>query len=231
MTSADDGPVAVLPDDDVQHLGGRVESRKARTRANLLAAARHLFAGRGVERTTIAEIAGHADIAIGSFYNYFSTKDELLDALIEETLSEQLRLLQVRQADVSDPAEKISIAHRHLVRVARTDSDWARLLVRLEFPRRVAWSVLGDGARRALRAGIQAGRFRVANPTLALNASVGALFAVIHAQLVGEGSRNADSEHAEGVLRSFGLDPVEAAVIARRPLPGVRDAGAEGESP
>ena len=150
MTSADDGPVAVLPDDDVQHLGGRVESRKARTRANLLAAARHLFAGRGVERTTIAEIAEHADVAIGSFYNYFSTKEELLDALLEEALSEQLRLLRLRQAQVSDPAEKISIAHRHLVRVARTDSDWARLLVRLEFPRRVAWSVLGDTAGRDL---------------------------------------------------------------------------------
>jgi hypothetical protein len=67
------------------------------------------------------------------------------------------------------------------------------------------------------------------NPTLALNASAGALFAVIHAQLLGEGSGNADSEHAEGVLRSFGLDPVEAAVIARRPLPEARDTGAEGQ--
>ena len=45
---------------------------------------------------------------------------------------------------------------------------------------------------------------------------------------MGEGSGNADSEHAEGVLRSFGLDPVEAAVIARRPLPKVRDTCAEG---
>jgi AcrR family transcriptional regulator len=228
MASVDAGPAAVLPDGSVQHRGGRVERRKARTRANLLAAARHLFAARGIERATIAEIAEHADIAIGSFYNYFSTKDELLDALIEQALSEQLRLLRGRQAHVSDPAEKISIAHRHLVLVAGADSDWAWLLVRLEFPRRVASAVLADAARRDLRAGIRAGRFRVTNPTLALTASGGALFAVIHAQLLGEGSRNADSEHAEGVLRSFGLDPVEAAVIARRPLPGLRDASTEG---
>ena len=229
MAFEDDGPVVVLPDDGVENRGGRVERRKQRTRAKLLAAARHLFAGRGVERTTIAEIAEHTDIAIGSFYNYFSTKEELLDALLEEALSEQLRLLRLRQAQVSDPAEKISIAHRHLVRVMRTDSDWAWLLVRLEFPRRVALSALGDAARIDLRAGIRAGRFRVTNPTLALNASGGALCAVIHAQLVGEGSSNADSEHAEGVLRSFGLDPVEAAVIARRPLPEARDTGAEGQ--
>jgi AcrR family transcriptional regulator len=231
MASADDASVSALQEDISRRPGGRVERRKARTRRDLLSAARHLFADRGVEHTAIADIAEHADIAIGSFYNYFSTKDELLEALIEDSLSEQLRLLQRRHAQLSDPAEKISVAHRHLVRVVRTDPDWAWLLVRLEFPHRVAWSVVGDTTRRDLLAGIRAGRFHVTNPTLALNASEGALLAVIHAQLVGEGRGNADSEHAEGVLRSFGLDPVEAAVIARRPLPEVGDSHAEGMPP
>jgi len=196
-----------------------VQRRKARTRAALLAAARQLFAARGVDGTTIAEIAEHADIAIGSFYNYFRTKEELLDALLEEELARQLRLLELRQAQVEDPAEKISVAHRHLIRVAQTDRDWAWLLVRLEVPDRVVWSVLGRPAARDLRVGIRAGRFEVANPRLALTASGGALLAVIHAQLVGEGSRRADVEHAEGVLRSFGLDRADAAEVARRPLP------------
>jgi AcrR family transcriptional regulator len=196
-----------------------VERRKARTRAGLLAAARELFAARGMEHTTIAQIAEHADIAIGSFYNYFGTKEELLDALREEELSRQLALLERRQAQVQDPAEKISIAHRHLVRAAQSDSDWAWLLVRLEVPFRAAWSVLGHSARSDLRAAIEAGRFHVADPALALNASGGALFAVIHAQLVGERSEQADVLHAEGVLRSFGLDRGEAEEMARRPLP------------
>jgi AcrR family transcriptional regulator len=229
MALADDASVSAPQEDISGRPGGRVERRKARTRLNLLAAARHLFAARGVENTAIAAIAERADIAIGSFYNHFSTKDELLDALIERALSEQLRLLQRRQAEVSDPAEKISVAHRHLVRIVRTDPDWAWLLVRLEFRHRVARSVLDDAARRDLLAGIRAGRFQVTNPTLALNASGGALLAVIHAQLLGEGSANADSEHAEGVLRSLGLDPVEAAVVARRPLPEVRNGSAEGK--
>jgi AcrR family transcriptional regulator len=199
--------------------GGRVERRKARTRAGLLAAARQLFAARGMEHTTIAQIAEHADIAIGSFYNYFRTKEELLDALLEEELSKQLALLELRQARVDDPAEKISIAHRHLVRAAQSDSDWAWLLVRLEVPFRVARSVLGQSARSDLRSAIEAGRFHIVDPALALNASGGALFAIIHAQLVGERSEQADVLHAEGVLRSFGLDRSEAAEIARRPLP------------
>jgi len=199
--------------------GGRVERRKARTRAGLLAAARELFAASGVQETTIAEIAARADIAIGSFYNYFRTKEELLDALLEDELGEQLRLLQARQAQVSDPAEKISVAHRHLVRTAQGDPTWAWLVVRLEVPYRVAWSVLGRAAEQDLRAGVEAGEFEVADTMLALKASGGALFAVIHAELDGELGEGADCAHAEGVLRSFGLDRARAAEIARRPLP------------
>src|SRR5271166_663693 len=109
MGASDNASIFTTRDDRPRHAGSRIERRKARTRAGLLAAARHLFAARGLEHSTIAEIAEQADIAIGSFYNYFRTKEELLDALIEEALSEQLRLLQRRQLQVSDPAEMISI--------------------------------------------------------------------------------------------------------------------------
>jgi AcrR family transcriptional regulator len=205
---------------------GRVERRKARTRAGLLAAARELFASRGLEGTTIADIAERADVATGSFYNYFSTKAALLEALLEDELSKQRKLLEERQSQVDDPAEKISIAHRHLVRAAQTDPNWGWLLLRLDLPYRAAWSTLGGAAEGDLAAGMAIGRFDVADPALALNASGGALFAVIHAQLAGDAGPDADSAHAEGVLRSFGMSPADAAAIARRPLPEVRTAGA-----
>ena len=172
-----------------------------------------------MQSTAIAEIAEHADIATGSFYSYFRTKDELLDALLEEEFASQLRLLELRQAQVNDPAEKVSVAHRHLVRVAQADPDWAWLLVRLDASQRIAWAVLGQAAQRDLQDGVESGRFHVANERLALNASGGSLFAVMHSQLIGEASEHADCEHAEGVLRSFGIDRDQAAEVARRPLP------------
>lgn len=209
--------------DQEKPAAGRVERRKARTHAALLAAARELFASSGFQQTAISEIAAQADVATGSFYNYFRTKEDLLDALLEEELTRQLQLLQARQAQVSDPAEKISVAHRHLVLSARSDPDWGWLIVRLEGPYRVAWTVLGSAAEKDLLEGIDAGEFDVADTGLALKASGGALFAVIHAELAGELSGEADCEHAEGVLRSFGLDRARAAEIARRPLPPLSD--------
>lgn len=210
-----------MPPERAKPSGGRVERRKARTRSALLAAARALFASRGMEQTTIAEIAEQADVATGSFYNYFATKEQLLEALLVDELSRQLALLQQRQAQAEDVVERVSIAHRHLVRAARSDPDWAWLILRLDVPYRAAWATLGEAASEDLGNGLREGRFDVADPQLALTASAGALFAVIHAQLTGEGSPTADSEHAEGVLRSFGISPAEAAEVARRPLPEI----------
>ncbi|HTZ64484.1 MAG TPA: helix-turn-helix domain-containing protein [Solirubrobacteraceae bacterium] len=210
-------------------VGGRIERRKARTRARLLAAARELFAKRGLEGTAIADIAENADVATGSFYNYFATKQELLEALLEDELSRQLELLQARQAQTEDVAEKISIAHRHLVRVAQTDPSWGWLFVRLDLPYRAAWSTLGGAAERDLTDGITLGRFDVADPALALAASGGALLAVIQAQLSGDLGPDADAAHAEGVLRSFGIAPSEAAAIANRPLPEIPSPGGSEE--
>ena len=204
---------------DTRSRPGRNERRKARTRSALLASGQHLFGEQGFDATTIAEIADEADVAIGSFYNYFATKDELLAALLQETLAEQLGHMQARRAGIDDPAEAISVAHRHFVRLAREEPDWARLLVRLDIPHRLTNDVLGRHAMRDLRAGINAGRFHVPNQRLALLASGGALTSVMHAVLLGELGKNADCEHAEGVLRSFGLNPAEAAEIARRPMP------------
>ena len=201
--------------------GSRVERRKAMTRAKVLAAARRLFAAQGFEQTTIREIATEADIALGGFYNYFPAKDDVLAALLEETLTEQLRLLVQRQEQVEDVAERVSIAHRHLLSAVREDAEWGWLLVRLDAGYKVVNAALGEPAWRDLRQGLKSGRFDVSNPKLALQAMGGALLGVIPGVLGGEFRAKDDCAHAEGVLRVLGLSPEDAAQIARRPLPAL----------
>ena len=198
---------------------GRNERRKALTRSRLLAAARHLFASQGFEATTIRDIAAEADIALGGFYNYFPTKEDVLAALLEGALAEQLELLKLRQAGIDDAAERVSIAHRHLVAAAREDPDWGWLLVRLDVDHHVIDAVLRKSAAADLRQGVRGGRFRVSSQVVALRASGGALLGVIQGALRAEFPAKDDCVHAEGVLRSFGVPPDEAAEVARRPLP------------
>jgi len=65
--------------------GNRQDRRRARTRAELLAAAKRLLASKGFHATKIADIAAAADVGTGTFYLHFPTKDALFTDLVKET--------------------------------------------------------------------------------------------------------------------------------------------------
>jgi len=60
----------------------RWERRRERTHGRLLHAAEHLFRTQGFEATTVEEIAAAADVAKGTFFNYFASKETLLGELL-----------------------------------------------------------------------------------------------------------------------------------------------------
>ena len=94
--------------------------------------------------------------------------------LLTEVLGDQLALLVQRQQAAEDVAERVAIAHRHLLAAAREDADWGWLLVRLDVSRNTTNAVLGAQAMRDLREGMRTGRFATSNPRVALQASGGA---------------------------------------------------------
>ncbi len=200
---------------------GRHTRRRERTRKRLVEAARTLFARQGVDSTRINEITEEADVGFGSFYNHFDGKEAIVEAVLAETIAAQGAAVDALTRDLDDPAEVVAVAHRHFVGLARTDRDWAWLLVRLDVSHNVTLAALGPFARRDVDRGIRAGRFRVGNRQVALFAAGGALLAVMRMVLDGDAPRDADRHHAEGVLRLLGLSPEDAAEVARRPMPKV----------
>jgi AcrR family transcriptional regulator len=52
-------------------------------RERLLGAAADLLYRKGVEKTTLADIAQAADVPLGNIYYYFKTKDAIVDAVVE----------------------------------------------------------------------------------------------------------------------------------------------------
>ena len=69
---------------DTIALAGRREERKAQNRAKLLAAARKVFAEKGLGEATARDIVRETDLATGTFYNYFRDKEEVFKALLKE---------------------------------------------------------------------------------------------------------------------------------------------------
>jgi AcrR family transcriptional regulator len=63
-------------------------AHRERQRRRILAAARELFDARGIDRVTVAEIVAAAGIRASTLYEYFSNKDEIVWALVEEVMVE-----------------------------------------------------------------------------------------------------------------------------------------------
>ena len=61
----------------------RRESRKAETRRALIEAASDLFARRGIEATTLDEVAAQAGFTKGAVYAHFANKADLVEEVLE----------------------------------------------------------------------------------------------------------------------------------------------------
>ena len=70
-----------------------------RTREELVAAARRVFERDGYLDTRVADIAAEADLAHGSFYTYFSSKQSVFLAIVREIGR------QIREAVAPSPAD------------------------------------------------------------------------------------------------------------------------------
>jgi AcrR family transcriptional regulator len=63
---------------------GKREQNKAANRTAILEAARRVFLESGYDAVTIRDVIRRTELASGTFYNYFRTKEEVLRALVGE---------------------------------------------------------------------------------------------------------------------------------------------------
>lgn len=89
-------------------MAGRRERQKREREARVLRAASALFARRGYERTTLQDIARRSRLAVGTIYNYFRSKPEILLALVQrDTLAGQRAGEAVLKDPPADPVAAV----------------------------------------------------------------------------------------------------------------------------
>lgn len=71
-------------------------------RGKLVRAASQVIHRQGYMRTTLADIAQAADVALGSVYYYFKSKDDIVKAISERRLAHLDHIL-IRAAETTDP--------------------------------------------------------------------------------------------------------------------------------
>lgn len=76
---------------------GRRERTKIRNRQAILVAAKEVFAEKGYEAVTVRDIIGRTDLASGTFYNYFRSKEEIATALASDAAHKLRPILQAHR--------------------------------------------------------------------------------------------------------------------------------------
>ena len=94
-------------------------------RESILRAATRVFARSGYFNSKVADIARAADVADGTVYLYFKSKEEILHSIFDQNMAEAIAAGRVLIEKLRDPGEKLRrIAMLHLERLG-ADRDLA----------------------------------------------------------------------------------------------------------
>lgn len=94
-------------------------------RESILRAATRVFARNGYFNSKVADIARQADVADGTVYLYFKSKEEILHSIFDQNMAEAIAAGRLLIEKLRDPGEKLRrIAMLHLERLG-ADRDLA----------------------------------------------------------------------------------------------------------
>ncbi|MGM9539307.1 TetR/AcrR family transcriptional regulator, partial [Anaerovibrio sp.] len=84
---------------------GRREQKKLLARSKIMEAAIEQFTRCGFQAASVADIMRSADMGLGTFYNYFASKEELLHCLLDGLAVQLKKHLQELQEQKKGHAE------------------------------------------------------------------------------------------------------------------------------
>jgi AcrR family transcriptional regulator len=152
----------------------RITKRPDERRAELINAAIEVFAQKGLDDTTVADITKAAGVAKGTFYLYFTSKEHLLAALrerfVEDALEHAATLFEhvgkedwwgVVDATV-ESAIDFALEHRDSIRIFGREGLTSKTAGIMATAERKLNAMFAAG----IQAGVAAGVFHVSDPEL-----------------------------------------------------------------
>ncbi|HEY4946993.1 MAG TPA: TetR/AcrR family transcriptional regulator [Acidimicrobiales bacterium] len=142
-----------------------------------IAAAVELLRTTGKPDFTVQEVVDHSGMSLRSFYHHFATKDDLLLALVEETVQRHVGSARKQVEAESDPVVKLRVLLTSMFGSEETDDPASRGLVLFQWHLAgsrtdefaASFSPYVDIVMEILEAGAAAGTFRtdISVPVLA----------------------------------------------------------------
>ena len=132
----------------------RVRVDAQRNRDRILEAARALVAETGVD-ATMEDIARHAGVAVGTLYRHFPAKEDLVAAVVEDSLAQMASLTEGALAAVhagAPPGPAIGELFREIAERHATDQAFKSAAGRLDVNAEIATAAPGSPIARSVAA-------------------------------------------------------------------------------
>jgi AcrR family transcriptional regulator len=192
--------------------------RRAKTRAQLVQAARALYAERAVEAVTIDDLVNEAGVAKGTFYVHFEHLTDLQAAIADQLAQELDDLLQPFRLQLADPIERVAAGCAAFIREASRNPSWGSLAARSAWAQPSVASAARANLREDLRLAEAKGRLGAITQELAFDIVSGIVLQTMRAA----GERRLSPSDApaavEAILRGLGVASGEAHAIVERIL-------------
>jgi AcrR family transcriptional regulator len=104
------------------------EEIRNKTKENILNASLKLFAEKGFHGTSINDIAKAAKISKGLTYNYFDSKQKIVEALFAKAF-DVTKFLEIEISKIEDPYEKLKFLIESTLNMSKNNDEYWRLYI------------------------------------------------------------------------------------------------------
>jgi len=204
------------------NLNNNNNSRKReQTRQALIKSTYEQVLSRGGEKITIQDITEAAEVGLGTFYNYFETKQLAFEAVLQDIHDQFSDALNVIRQPLKDPATSFAVTLQYCLTQAEDNRDWHALIEFCGIRDQRQLYQNADQLLHDLQRGAKGGRFKVDDPILTHSLIMGMLRHVSLEIRKGNLARSAISETTRHILRMLGLPDQVAKALTQMPMPPV----------
>lgn len=185
------------------------EAKRVRTRQRLTEAALRLMSERGINGTSVSEIATEAELANGTFYLYFKDKSEIVAAVCQAVTLAMHNEMDSRRLSLEEGSARVAFGTQQFIEIAAAEPTWGRLLMSAF----TEFESIKDDISRYMRLdvalGVEQGCFTESVDEFVIDTLLAILRAGIEARL-GGARAEVGARAAEYHLRVLGMSAADA---------------------
>jgi AcrR family transcriptional regulator len=189
--------------------------KRERTRRQIITSAIDVLSLRGIAQTSVQEVAAHAGMTTGTFYNHFTDKADVIGAAAVWIIKTLEQRAQESRRSLRFGAERVANGCHRYLSIARNDPAWAMLILELAMNSPDLLKTIGAVVRTDIRLGVRQKDFKIFSEAAAVDLVHGCVMLAMRYIASGPTPPSYERSVVATVLQGLGLPTRRALEFAR----------------